>query len=203
MKQRNVRSIGIAGSICGSGVTHLSIALANYAASGLGEKTACLELNRHGELSHWKAVNEKNYFTDAGISYYPDVQKDKIPILLNRDYDKIIMDVGDAYIEFREELLRCDQKIVLLNLNPWQEFAAERLIRMMQSEDWGGIKPVFAGVFIEDAVRKKFEKTYGIQMLKIPWIPDPRCIHTEDFSCMEYLLNAIGKGKRKKSRLPF
>ena len=188
MKQRNVRSIGIAGSICGSGVTHLSIALANYAASGLGEKTACLELNRHGELRHWKAVNEKNYFTDAGISYYPDVQKDKIPILLNRDYDKIIMDVGDAYIEFREELLRCDQKIVLLNLNPWQEFAAERLI---------------AGVFIEDAIRKKFEKTYGIQMLKIPWIPDPRCIHTEDFSCMEYLLNAIGKGKIKKSRLPF
>ena len=68
MKQRNVRSIGIAGSICGSGVTHLSIALANYAASGLGEKTACLELSRHGELRHWKAVNEKNYFTDAGIN---------------------------------------------------------------------------------------------------------------------------------------
>lgn len=90
-----------------------------------GEKTACLELNRLGSFRHWKAVNEKNYFTDAGISYYPDVQKDKIPILLNRDYDKIIMDVGDAYIEFREELLRCDQKIVLLNLNPWQEFAAE------------------------------------------------------------------------------
>ena len=90
------------------------MALANYLASGLGEKTAYLELCGHGEVSHWKETNPKGYFTDIKIDYYPDLKREQIPILLNHPYEKIIMDFGDAYLNFREELLRCDGKIFLL-----------------------------------------------------------------------------------------
>ncbi len=197
------KSIGIAGSIRGSGATHLSVALANYAASGLGEKTACLELGGHGELANWKMAEEEGYFTDQKIHYYPDVKKEQIPIILNRGYERIIMDFGDAYVSFREELLRCDRKVMLLNLNPWQEFAARRMLDAMGRKDWGNIKPLYAGRNAQKACKKTLEREYGVTILEIPLIPEPGRIRADEFSCMDLILGrAAGKNKRRKSRMP-
>lgn len=184
-------------------MTHLSVALANYAASGQGEKTAYLELGGHGEIAHWKKKNEKGYFTDLGIHYYPDFKREQIPILLNQEYEKIIMDFGDAYLSFREELLRCDKKVFLLNLNPWQEFAAKKLLDNLQNKDWGGIRPLYAGVNVQKTQIQNVEKNYKIQIMKIPIIENPKCIQTEEFSCMDFILeDAAAKIKRRKSLIP-
>ncbi len=174
------------------------MALANYAASGLGEKTAYLELGGHGEIAHWKPANEKGFFTDAGICYYPDFKREQIPILLNQGYEKIIMDFGDAYLSFREELLRCDQKVFLLNLNPWQKYAAKKLISTVRNEDWGGMNPLYAGVNVEETVKRSAEREYGVQIVKIPILPNPKCIRSAEFSCMNLILeSAAAKAKRK------
>ena len=196
--QKTVKSIGIAGAIRGSGATHLSVALANYAASGLGEKTACLELGGHGELAHWKAVNKKGYFTDAKIHYYPDFKKEQIPVLINCAYEKIIMDFGDAYISCQGELLRCDRKIVLLNLNPWQEFTAKRMIERIQSGEWGNAVPVYASVNAVKAIKKSIEREYRISIAEIPLIPNPACVSQEAFSCMNFLSGHDAKYYKKK-----
>ena len=158
-KEYKIKSIGIAGSIRGSGVTHLSVALANYAASGLGEKTACLELNGHGELSHWKECNCNGYFSDFGVHYYPEFKKEQIPVFMTRNYQKVIMDFGDAYWKFREELLRCDGKIFLLNINPWQEFAIKKMLHTMADESWGSIEAVYCSRTMQKSEKRKIEKT--------------------------------------------
>lgn len=202
-KEKGIKTIGIAGSIRGSGVTHLSVALANYAASGLGEKTAYLELCGHGEISHWKEINQKGYFTDIKIDYYPDLKREQIPILMNCPYERLIMDFGDAYLNFREELLRCSRKIFLLNLNPWQKFAAEKMIRATEEERWGNIEPFYLSVNGQKDVKKKVEKKYAVEVMEVPLIPNPRHIPAENFPCMDSILgNPTARKKRKKTLIP-
>ena len=198
------KSIGIAGSSRGSGATHLSVALANYAASGLGEKTAYLELNGHKQIGHWKNAGEDGYFQDLRVHYYPNLKKEEIPIILNRDYDRVIMDFGDAYASFREDLLRCGRKVFLLNLSRWQKFEAEKMINSVQRKDWGGIQPVYASVNAQKEIKREIERKYGTQIESIPLLPDPGRIHSNDFACMELILGyPAAKVKRKKSLIPF
>lgn len=179
------------------------MALANYAASGLGEKTACLELGGQQEFGRWKTAGREGYFTEAGIDYYPGLDKTQIPMLLNCGYEIIIMDFGDDYRNASGELLRCDRKIILLSLNPWQEFAARKLVQTVQSAEWGNAVPVYAGVHIQKPVKKALEKEFGISVLTLPVIPDPVCIRAEEFPCMDLILGRrTENNKRKKARIP-
>lgn len=197
------KSIGIAGSIRGSGVTHLSVALANYAVSGLGKKTAYLELHANGEIAHWKMAGTKGYFTDKKIHYYPKLERGQIPILLNDDYECVIMDFGDEYISFREEMLRCDRKVFLLNINLWQNFYAKKLLDVVQKEDWGNIQPLYASANAQKKLKREMEKSYGIQIENIPLIQDPACITSDKFACLDRILgHSAAKAKRKNLPIP-
>lgn len=179
------------------------MALANYAASALGEKTAYLELDGHGGMTHYKPTGEKGYFIQAGVHYYPEMKKEEIPILLNCEYEKIIMDFGDSYMSHREELLRCDRKIFLLNLNPWQEYAAKKLVYTVLSEGWGNIKPLYAGVNAQKAVKEAVERECRIDIMELPLIPNPMCIRSEEFFCMDFMLGGFAaKSKRRNTRIP-
>lgn len=179
------------------------MALANYAASGLSEKTAYLELHKYGEMNHWKKPNEKGYFEDFKIHYYPNFKQEQIPILLNLGYEKIIMDFGDEYSVYREEILRCDRKIFLLNLNPWQKFAAEKTAEDLQKKEWGNIHPIYASVNAQNIIKKEIEKKYGIQIMEIPFIKNPRLLQAEDFFCMDFILGqSAAKVKKRKSLIP-
>ena len=116
-KETHIRTVGIAGSTRGSGTTHLAVSLANYASSGLLEKSAYIEAGGQGELTRWKTPGKSGYFTEKGVHFYPNVKREDIPILLNRDYKRLIFDFGEKYLFFREEILRCDRKIFLLNIS--------------------------------------------------------------------------------------
>lgn len=185
------------------------MALANYAASGLSERTAYLEIHGHGEIFHWKKTNESGYFTDGGIHFYPNLKKEQIPILLNRDYDRLIMDFGDAYDVFREELLWCERKVFLLNLNPWQEFAARKMVNTAGEESWGGIRPVYAGVNPQKKIQKNIEKECRIRIMEVPFIANPGMVGEEAFAFMDFILGSPAAkekngrpAKRKKLLLP-
>lgn len=180
------------------------MALANYAASGLDEKTAYLELNGHGEIGNWKHAGKDGYFTDLKIHYYPNLKKEAIPIILNRDYERIIMDFGDAYDAFREEMLRCERKVFLLNLNFWQKYAAEKMADSIQGKNWGGIQPFYASMGAQEEVKKAMEKEYGMRIYEIPFIPNSKHVRAEEFECMDFILGrSVAKTKRKKSLIPF
>ncbi len=179
------------------------MALANYTASAQNEKTAYLELNGHGQMANWHQINRNGFFEEQKIHFYPDVKKEQIPILFNYGYDNLIMDFGDRYLSFREELLRCDRKAVLLNLNPWQKFAAEKALHEMRQKNWGSMQPIYAGVNVQKAVKEAIQKEYGIAIIEIPNIPNPRRIRRDEFSYMELILGCPAvKVKRRKSLIP-
>lgn len=196
-KETQTRTVGIAGSVKGSGVTHLAISLANYAASGRLEKCAYIEAGGQGELLHWKRPKDFGYFKEKRVHYYPDVKREDIPIILNRDYDKIIFDFGEKYLMFQEEILRCDQKIFLMNLNIWQKFAAEKLLRTLGEQDWGNFMPLFASAFASAKEKRRIEKAFHIHIMEITGIPDAFAISGESFSMMNRLLGENTPVKKK------
>ena len=179
----------------------MSVALANYAASGLGEKTACVELSGHGELKKWKEAGTAGYFSDHQVCYYPDFPREKIPILLNQGYETVILDFGEAYERYREEILRCHRKIFLLNLNPWQKSAAEKMIGTVQGENWGKIQPYYASVLAGTTEKKAVEKEFKIHIDAVPIIKNPRCVEAELFSYMDHALDRTDFATAKKKRL--
>lgn len=198
-KENHTRTVGIAGSVRGSGVTHLAISLANYAASGRLEKTAYIEAGGGGELAHWRKPGELGFFEEKRVHFYPGIKKEDIPILLNREYEKIIFDFGERYLLFREEILRCDQKIFLLNLNVWQKFAAEKLLLELREEDWGGVEPLFASAFASERVKREVQKEFQIHIMEIAGISDAFSLSYKSFSMMNRLLAESVPAKRKFS----
>ncbi|MCM1258160.1 MAG: hypothetical protein NC307_09950 [Roseburia sp.] len=140
------------------------------------------------------------FFEEKRVHYYPSVKKEDIPIILNRDYEKMIFDFGEKYLLFREEILRCDQKIFLLNLNLWQKFAAERLLLELKEQDWGGVVPLFASNFASERVKSQIEKEFRIQIMEITGIPDAFAVPAGSFSMMNRLL-AENIPAKKKFRL--
>lgn len=177
------------------------MALANYASSGLGEKTAYVELSGHGELKDWKETGAEGYFIDQGIYFYPDFPRERIPILLNQDYERIIMDFGENYENYREEILRCHRKVFLLNLNPWQKSVAEKLVGTVQCEEWGGIRPFYASVHAGKTEKKAIEQEFHIHIEEIPVIEQPCCVEADKFGCMNRILEYSSVGPEKKKRL--
>lgn len=177
------------------------MALANYAASGLGEKTAYLEICGHGEISHWKELRQTECFTDRGVDYYPDLKREEIPILMNCRYENLILDFGDAYLSFREELLRCGRKVFLLNLNYWQKFAAEKMICAANEERWGGIEPFYMSVNAQKDIKKKVEKKYAIEIMEAPLLMNPRSVPADLFPCMDSVLGNPVAGKKQRKSL--
>lgn len=179
----------------------MSVALANYAASGLDEKTAYVELSGHGELKNWKEAGIAGYFSDQEVCFYPDFSREKIPLLLNYGYETVILDFGEAYESYREEILRCHRKIFLLNLNPWQKSAAEKMVDTVQGENWGNIHPYYASVHAGTTEKKAVETEFGIHIDEIPVIQNPRCVEAELFSCMNQILDRRDFATAKKKRL--
>lgn len=137
------------------------------------------------------------FFEEKRVHYYPDVKKEDIPIILNRDYEKVIFDFGEKYLSFREEILRCDQKIFLLNLNIWQKFAAERLLLELKEQDWDSVTPLFVSFHDNEKVKSQIEREYQIKVLKLSGIEDAFGVSAQSFSLMNRLLGESIPTKRK------
>ena len=179
------------------------MALANYCASGRNERTAYVEVYGHGELSQWKKANDEGFFKEQDVYYYPDYGKERIAKMLNMDYDRIIMDFGDAYLSHREEIMRCDKKIFLLSLSPWQKFSSTYLIRTVKNEEWGSIRPVFASVAASENEIKEVEREFKIEVEQIPIMRNPCCIPGNVFSELENFLDSVPVNEGKRLSFPF
>ena len=177
----------------------MAVSLANYASSGLLEKSAYIEAGGQGELTRWKTPGKSGYFTEKGVHFYPNVKREDIPILLNRDYKRLIFDFGEKYLFFREEILRCDRKIFLLNISPWQKFTAEKLVRELAEEEWGKVMPLFASAFASPKEKSKIEEAFHIHIMEINGICNAFAISGKSFSMMNQLLGENAPVKKKFS----
>ncbi len=180
-------SIGIIGIGMGCGVTHLTIALANYLQSGTGKQTAVIELSGRHELKDMiqKEGNHKQEL--LGVHYFTDVSIGKIAEIINSRYEAFVLDLGGDYDAAREEFLRCDHKIVIGSVCPWKITAYEHFLKNIKAsenyERWEFL------VFIPNLMDKKsIQKRLGMRMLSIPWIENPFYLKKEDMIFLQKII---------------
>lgn len=180
-------SIGIIGIERGCGATHLAIALANYLQSGMGKKTAFIELSGKNELKEMIQKEGKGKKKLLGVSYFTDINTEKIPEIMNSKYEAFVLDLGSDYTAAREEFLRCDRKIVIGSISPWKIFAYEHFIKnVIVAENYESWE--FLVLFANLSDKKKVQKRYEMHLASVPWIENPFYLKKEDIVFLQKII---------------
>lgn len=121
--------IGVAGTMHRIGVTHCAINIAQYLVN-LKKKVAVVECNNNHTF---KYVKDKDYFNLSGIDFYSDYSN-KLHMVITKDYDFIILDLG-VYSECNlTEFNRSNIQIVLSGTKPWEAEKLEDVFKNANEE---------------------------------------------------------------------
>ena len=64
-------------------------------------------------------MGDRTVFDIHGVDYYPDITPDELPELYNQGYHILLLDFGSFNECCINEFLRCDRKLVIGSLAPW------------------------------------------------------------------------------------
>ena len=64
-------------------------------------------------------MGNRTVFDIHGVDYYPDITPDELPELYNQGYHILLLDFGSFNECCINEFLRCDRKLVIGSLAPW------------------------------------------------------------------------------------
>lgn len=188
-------TIGIMGTQRGVGVTHLAIMLGNYINAKYYKSTAILEINQTGAFEELrKSYVDKCHehqgfytFSIAGVTYYYKVKKEMLGMIYSQKLEYLIIDFGEMEIDYTQEFLKCNIKIVVGNLNPWN---SSRLIHYMEAfiamDYMKKIKYVTRFGTYEDI--RQINNIYKTSISAAPFEPDPFLIHGGNFEFLDKLL---------------
>lgn len=189
------KTIGIAGVQKGAGVTHLCIMLGNYIRAKLNKNVTILEMNQTGafeELMEYysgKHKNEQGFdtFSIAEVTYYYKVEKEMLGLIFNLCKDYVIIDFGEIDEECTKEFLKCNIKIVVGNLNPWNRTKLISYMELFIAKDYLG-KIKYVSRFITNDEIRLIKNIYKTNIYAQPFEPDPFLIHGCNFEFLEKLL---------------
>lgn len=173
-------TIGIIGTVKGSGVTNMAVAIANYL-SGITRKS--VSVYEYNGSRTFAKMNE--YFGSQDIAkhngcvYYPKGSV-KLSSLYGDKFDFVIIDFGTERLNLNE-FNKCNYKIVMGSLEPWNlklYSEPENIINVAgENKNWN---MVFNG---DRKNLKRFQKELGIHIIKRPFIDNPFII---DISLVEF-----------------
>lgn len=178
--EKGTKMIGITGAQDGVGVTHFSIALANYAANVLQKKVVYLSLEDKNEIATMLTQNQPEY-EFMNVRYCSYVTSIRISELWNEGYDYMILDFGQDYDRHRAEFLRCEKKMILGSLIPWKRSYFCRMMEKIKMETHYKTWDYYALFGIKED-KKEFKIDYGIPLRTLPFIEDPFQIKKETYA---------------------
>ncbi len=181
-------SIGIMGHEHGLGVTHLSIALACYTCKWLHARTAVVEYGERDTLMELSAVGAEKSFRRDGVDYFPAATSGDLGYIYNRNYEYIILDLGCDSRNAREELMRCNGKLVVGSLRPWRKRAYYDYIQRLIKNTGNSDIFTFLALFEDKIEIKKCRRAFKTQVKSIPFIEDPFCVEKKDISFLHSLI---------------
>lgn len=181
-------SIGIMGQDSGLGVTHLSIALANYIGGYLHARTAFVELGERDAMLGLSETGVEESFCKKGVDYYPAVSNGDLGYILNMDYEYTIIDLGVDSRKAREELMRCNGKLIVGSLSAWRKSEYYDYIDRLEKHTGDLDMYTFLALFGDKIEIKKCRRTFKIQVKGIPFIANPFCIDEKEIPFLQSLI---------------
>ncbi len=173
--------IGVIGTSAGLGVTHFCFMLAHYYSHWLGYKTACISYSPDDEYElvkeYYGGKKEKSYdqmnsFFYQGMTFFHNITELEWVNIINDDFKCIIMDMGHEYSIQKNELLRCNKKIILTCLSPWKLDSLNLFLDEVQEVKFKEQWIYFVPNGQKDFKTKSYVDVPG-KMLEIPLEPDP------------------------------
>ncbi len=188
--KRDWRTLGVAGTHRGAGVTHLAVWLANWLTGVCHERTAVLEWNCHGDFARMaRACRAKGEPGGAwkllGTDYYAEAKAEVLAACIRSGYKRILIDYGEVTKEGIQEWVRCDKKIIVAALSEWQmEHFFDITARLqVQEADWK-----YAAVFGSEEMRMSIVNEMRIPIFRIPFSCDAFNITRKDMDFLQTLL---------------
>ena len=159
-------------------MTHLSIALANYAAKWLNAKTALIELEGRGALAALSAAKDGNEFFYEGVTYFPEVSVQDLGMIYSMGFEYLILDLGTDSRASRAELMRCNGKLIVGSLCPWRKAGYYDYMKRLQETTGYRDMFTFLALFEDKIEIKRCRRTLKAQVQSVPFIADP--VHVKD-----------------------
>lgn len=172
--------IGIAGVTAGAGVTHLTIALANYSATVKKRKTAVIELSGNHAIE--ELGDTGNVFRMQHVTYYPNCLQQQVPEVLKEDYEVILLDLGCTYHRIRMELLRCNEKLIVGSSAPWRSREYARFVLDEMGEDGKAKATVYLTNLGMKRDKNEIKRQISQPVYDIPFLPDPFSIEKSQYA---------------------
>jgi hypothetical protein len=148
---------------------------------------AFLEL-KESYVDNTNKYQELDNFAISLVTYYYNVQSDRVGKIYSKDYEYIIIDMGTDNLKQAEEFLKCNIKIIVGNFNPWKNKKFINFIEYFIAHDnLEKIKYLVRFGTCDD--RRQIENVYHINIHATPFEPDPFLIHGCNFDFLDNLLN--------------
>lgn len=190
MFEKNYGKLAVAGIDKGVGATHFSILLGNYYSEILGKKTAIVDLNMDNDYEFLKQIcipesrQCKNTFNVQRVTYYTEMTRDSFAGIFCDKFECVILDVGNNYRKFYNEINMCDMKFLIGGLDLWKlPVALNGFKNEMFNGQWKflyGLGSTKSAEYISGCIRKK--------IYHIPTIPDPFKINGKQLTEVERII---------------
>lgn len=187
--------IGLIGTHKGVGVTHLGIMLSNYLSKHKGFRVAYLEMNMEDDIkyllyafeSDMDKLCEVNQFSIFNTTYYKNVRDPELIKILNEDYEYFILDFGTDFNKNKNELLRCDVKLVIGSLTEWKrQYLVQFIDNKRELPSFSNWKYLIVFGQRKDLIIASSE--FHIKLNRIGYEPDPFLLSKESKDLFQKLI---------------
>ena len=180
-------TIGICSLQHNAGTTCLSFACANYLCSKLNQPTALVE--RNGTHAFRRLHPGKGeHFKSYGIDFYPDAGEFSCSDL---SHTWRLFDYGVITDTHMAEFLRCDRRLVLLDLSPWNRELTEELFERAFGSGRNKEQITLLGNPAPTGRLSSSSVFYGRDILTIPYLPNPFHLTPDDFGVFEKIFKGV------------
>ena len=171
----NGKRIGIAGLGPGCGVTHISIAVANYLSEAEKRKVCLFEQNRHNDIIHLMAALGSDlsqpFFTHHRVTYFPAFTGTLPEYASDLNCDCMVFDFGNDFHSALGNLMLCDIKIVVGTDAYWRQNEYDPFNSF--TKDFTSLNSWRLFVNLGNVKRLKEKDGSAITVCCFPFEPDP------------------------------
>lgn len=135
--KNSVCTIGIIGTHHGVGVTHTALSVASFLHFEKRKRVAVIELSGQSSLDCFGKQKESHGAPCRvkGLSVFPSADSLLAGTVRNGNFDYCILDLGCAPERRKQELLRCDIKLVVTDAAPWKPERRRNADRILDGVD--------------------------------------------------------------------
>lgn len=188
-KNKTKKKICVVGVSPNVGVTHLSLALANFIHSVLGKKVIYIELSENSQLlsvvgMKQVMVGDLLAYEYKGVKYILSNDINAIRNLMLTENTWFIVDIANLNEETQTIFTNCNNRIVIGSLSPWCQREYYEFIDNIGMLDYDTSQITYVNIDMNKKTKKRvsnFNSYIKSTVQKMPIINDPFSLEEDNF----------------------